>query len=58
MEEGTRIREDQSIRKAHVCIFFWVVVDVDKSQSYECRIIKGTCRLHSVRMSNNAIFEI
>ena len=45
MGEGARMQEDQSTRKAHVRRFF-------------CKNIKGTRRLHSVRTSDNAIFEI
>ena len=33
-------------------------MDVDRSQLYECKMIKGTRRLQSVRTSDNAIFEI
>ena len=58
MGEGERMQEDQSTRKSHVRGSFWEVVDVDRSQLYECKMIKGTCRLHSVRTSDNAIFEI
>ena len=35
MGEGEIMQEDQSTRKAHVRIFFWEVVDVDRSQLYE-----------------------
>ena len=58
MGEGARMQEDQSTRKAHVHRLFWEVVDVNRSQLYECKTIKGTHRLHSVRTSDNAIFEI
>ena len=56
--EGARMQEDQSTRKSHVCRFFWEVVDVDRSQLYERKNIKGTHQIHSVRTSDNAIFEI
>jgi hypothetical protein len=42
MGEGARMQEDQSTRKAHVPRFFWEVVDVNRSQLYECKVIKGT----------------
>ena len=58
MGEGARMQEDQSTRKAHVRRFFWEVVDVDRYQLYECKTIKGTHRLHAIRTSDNAIFEI
>ena len=58
MGEGARMQEDQSTRKAQVHRFFWKVVDVYRSQLYECKTIKGTRRLHSFRTSDNAIFEI
>ena len=58
MGEEARMQEDQSTRNAKVCRFFWEVVDVDRSQLYECKMIKGTRQLHSVRTSENAIFEI
>ena len=37
MGEGARMQEDQSTRKAHVHRLLWEVVDVDRSQLYECK---------------------
>ena len=34
------------------------MLDVDRLQLYECKMIKGTHQLHSVRTLDNAIFEI
>ena len=46
MGEGAIMQEDHSTRKSHVHRFFWEVVDVDRSQLYECKTIKGTHQLH------------
>ena len=37
---------------------FWHLVDMDQSLSYSCGIVQGTCGFHSVRSSNNPLFEI
>ena len=42
MGEGGIMQEDQSTKKAYVRRFFWEEVDVDRSQLYECKMIKGT----------------
>lgn len=36
----------------------WQVVDIDRSRSYSCSTIQGTHGFHSVRSSNNPLFEI
>ena len=37
---------------------FWHVVDIDRSRSYSCSTVQGTCVFHSVRNSNTPLFEI
>ena len=37
---------------------FWHVVDIDRSCSYTCNTVQGTRGFHSVRSSNNPLFEI
>ena len=37
---------------------FWQVVDIDRSRSYGCGKVQGTCAFHSVQSSNNHQFEI
>ena len=37
---------------------FWHVVDIDQSRSYICATVQGTHGFHSVRSSNNPLFEI
>ena len=37
---------------------FWHVVDIDQSHSYSCSTVQGTRGFHSVRSSNNPLFEI
>ena len=34
------------------------MVDIDRSRSYSCDTVQGTCGFHSVRSSNNPLFEI
>ena len=58
MGQGARRQEDQSSQKAHVHRYFWEVVDVDRSQLYECKTVQGTRAFHAVRMSDNAIVEM
>ena len=55
-EESTMPTE--SIRKRHVEIFFWEVVDIDHSHAWECNTVPGTRGFHSVRSSDNSVFEI
>ena len=55
-EESTM--QVESTRKRHVERFFWEVVDIDRSHAWECKTVPGTHGFHSVRSSDNPIFEI
>ena len=44
--------------RGHVVRNFQNVVDIDRSRSYSCSTVQGTCGFHSVQISNNALFEI
>jgi len=57
MGEESAMRAE-STRKRHVDIFFWEVVDIDRSHAWECKTVPGTRGFHSVRSSDNPVFEI
>ena len=57
MGEESAMRAE-STRKRHVEIFFGKVVDIDRSHAWECKIFPGTHGFHSVRSSDNPVFEI
>ena len=48
----------ESTRKRHVDRFFWEVVDIDHSHAWEFKTVPGTHGFHSVRSSDNPVFEI
>ena len=48
----------ESTRKRHVERFFWEVVDIDHSHAWEFKTVPGTRGFHSVRSSDNLVFEI
>jgi hypothetical protein len=51
MGEGTWTHEDQSHMKAHVHRYFWEVVDVDRSQWYECK--KSRALVDSIQLEHH-----
>ena len=57
MGEESAMRAE-STRKRHVERFFWEVVDIDRSHAWECKTVPGTRGFHSVRSSDNPVFEI
>ena len=56
---SNRTKEQRtSTGTGHVVRNFWHVVDIDRSCSYTCNTVQGTRGFHSVRSSNNPLFEI
>ena len=57
MSDQTKVQHT-STRVGRPIRNFWHVVDIDQSRSYTCGIVQGTHGFHSVRSSNNPLFEI
>ena len=59
VSNGRGITYSSRIHKKETCgEFFWEVVDIDRSHAWECKTISGTLGFHSVRSSDNPVFEI
>ena len=59
VSNGRGISYVSRIHKKETCgDYFWEVVDIDRSHAWECNTVLGTRGFHSVRSSDNPVFEI
>ena len=59
VSNGRGISYTSRIHKKETCgDIFWEVVDIDCSHAWECKTVPGTRGFHSVRSSDNPVFEI